>query len=190
SWLGPDGSGQRRQTHDGQTSVERYAPGELSWDDYSNLPTDPAKLMDVIRSGALGGGNHSSDAVCFQIIGETLMQGYAPPELRSALYQAAADLPGVELTGNAADHTGRPGVEVSYTHQSLREGLVFDPSTSQVLESNEAYVGPQPVIDSIQGAIPGPNPGEQTVGYTVYDEWGVVDAIGERPCTHRTEADP
>jgi hypothetical protein len=180
-WLGPDGSGERRGTSGGKPYVDTYAPGELSFDDYSNLPTHPAELLAKIRSGDLGGGNSPSDAVCFQIVGETLVQGYAPPELRSALYQVAAMIPGVQLDGNVTDHTGRPGIEVSYTHGGSRDGLIFDPTTSQILESNLVFVAQNPQMTSIEGAIPGPGPGEQTVAYTVYDEWGIVNAIGDRP---------
>jgi hypothetical protein len=180
AWLGTDGSGERIGTQDGKPYHDTYRAGELSWEDNSNLPTDPSALLKVIESGDLGGASHPSVSVMFQIVGETLQGGYASPELRSALYQVAANLPGVELVGNAQDHIGREGTEVAYTHSSMRDGLIFDPSTSQVLEENMTLVGPDAGTD-VPGAIPGPNPGEQTVSYTVYDESGVVDSIGERP---------
>jgi hypothetical protein len=87
----------------------------------------------------------------------------------------------VQLDGNVTDHTGRPGIEVSLTHRTSRDGLIFDPATSQILESDLVFVAPNPQITSIEGAIPGPGPGEQTIAYTVYDEWGIVNAIGDRP---------
>jgi hypothetical protein len=164
-WLGTDGSGERRGTRDGEPYIVRFAPGDLSFDDYSNLPSDPGKLSDLIHSGGLGGGNHPSDAVCFQTIAETLEQGYVSPAVRSALYQVAAEISGVELEGNVTDHIGRQGVEVSYTHAGTRRGLIFDPSTSEVLEDNLSS-GPAPSAGS---------------SYTVFVESGVVGSIGERP---------
>jgi hypothetical protein len=181
SWLGLDGSGERRGTSDGHPYYHTYPAGELSWQDTSGLPTDPAALLKVFESGDLGGGTHPSGERLFNTVEDTLLGGYVSPELRSAIYQVLANLPDVELVGTVADHVGREGTEVTFTHPGgMRDGLIFDPSTSQVLETNVTLVEPQPGTQ-VRGAIPGPGPGEQTVAYTVYEESGVVDSIGALP---------
>lgn len=97
------------------------------------------------------------------------------------MFQVAANLPGVELNGNVTDHTGRPGVEVSITTGTRGTGSSSTPLRRRSSRTNIVLVGSDANVTSVEGAIAGPGPGEQTLGYTVYDEWGVVNAIGERP---------
>ena len=80
----------------GQRTDETFKAGELHYLDLSNLPTDQSELRTLIEERRVEGGP-SGDWETFAIIGDLLRETYASPELRSALYQVAANLPGVEL---------------------------------------------------------------------------------------------
>jgi hypothetical protein len=58
------------------------------------------------------------------------------------LYQLVADLPGVELVFDVKDSLGRDGVAVAYTHAGVRDELIFDPDTSQLLAEQDVMVDP------------------------------------------------
>jgi hypothetical protein len=97
-------------------------PGQLA-PSLGSLPTDPKALLADIQAGKVdAGGAPPGDAGAFQVIGDLLERADASPALRSALYQAAAEIPGVELIGTAHDAVGRTGTAVA-----------FDPKSSQLL---------------------------------------------------------
>jgi hypothetical protein len=55
------------------------------------------------------------------------------PELRAALYQALAMVPGVERIPCTVDLAGRPGVAIAHTAQGMRTELVIDPASARML---------------------------------------------------------
>jgi hypothetical protein len=170
SWIGPDGSGrilstagavtfpteQDRATWiaagspdlcadvcEGQTNDESFAPGELAVRNFADLPTDPEELLELIEGRELIGGP-DGDWETFSIIGDLLLEASPQPKVRAALYQVAAELPGVELVGRVVDGVGRPGVAVAYRHERTdapsRLELIFDPTTAELLGSNEVLI--------------------------------------------------
>src|SRR5919108_5016243 len=104
----------------------------LSYLDLTGLPTDPDALRELIEERKVEGGP-PGDAETFTIIGDLLRETYAPPKLRAALYQVAAELPGVELLGTVRDEAGRKGIGVGYTDGGERHELIFDRKTSVLL---------------------------------------------------------
>ena len=78
-------------------------------------------------------GGPPGDAETFTLVGDLLRETYASPAVRAALYEVAADLPGVELVGNVRDASGRPGIAVAYDHDGARNELIFDPETAVML---------------------------------------------------------
>jgi hypothetical protein len=155
------------------TSRDTLGPDEaMSVTSYEDLPTDPEVLWKMIqdRDPLFGGGAPGLD-VSWQIIEEHLTVPYVPPAVRAALYQVAANFPGVELLGTVEDRLGRSGIGVAYANDGQRESLIFDPDTSEVI-SQETTV-------TEAGYPPGVAPGT-TIGWAVYER-GVVDAIGQRP---------
>jgi len=110
-----------------------YAAGQAPWFDLRALPTDTQALLDALRSGSPV-RRPSGDDQTFLLIGELLFaQGNASPELRSALFEVAAELQRVELVGDVADPLGRPGVALAVDGVSSRTQLVFDPETAELL---------------------------------------------------------
>jgi hypothetical protein len=159
-WAASDGSGRLSQRYTGATFVSltdqaawstmgspeahglpavlkdidsTEGPGQLA-PSLGSLPTDPKALLADIQAGKVdAGGAPPGDAGAFQVIGDLLQRANASPALRSALYQAAAAIPGVELIGTAHDAVGRTGTAVAFSSQGDLDELIFDPKSSQLL---------------------------------------------------------
>jgi hypothetical protein len=211
SWTGPNGSGRILHTsgavtfptdadrakwiaagspdlYENVTEDESFGPDGLLYADYADLPTDPEELLELIeRREIVGVGGPNGDWETFVIIGDLLRGTYTSPEVRAALYQIAADLPGVELVGRVVDGAGRPGVAVAYTKLNSdapsRMELIFNPRTAELLGSNEVLVADSTVdVESggpgaIYGAV---GPAGTHTFTTTYLVSGVVDSTTER----------
>jgi hypothetical protein len=195
AWIGTDGSGRLLETngtptflteHDrsvwiaagrpdlggNQTHDESYKPGGLYYLDLTKLPTDTDELRTMIEERKVEGGP-PGEAETFTIIGDLLRETYAPPELRSALYRIASELPGVELIGNIKDPEGRDGVAVAYPNSGILHELIFDPNTSALLAERTVITDPnQAHLEVPVGTV---------VGWAAYLGSGVVDSTDQRP---------
>ncbi len=194
TWTGVDGSGRSTSingdpiylSHEGRqacqamgpysgppTQDEIYGPGDLTFIDLSTLPTDPDQLRTLLEEREVEGGP-AGDAETFVIITDLLVLPQAAPELRSALYQVAATLDGVENVGPTTDAIGRPGTGIAYTSSQLgwtvRHEFVFDPNTSAFLGARDTLAAPA-----------GSYPAGTLIGYGVWLETGVVDSTHDRP---------
>jgi hypothetical protein len=146
--------------------------GERSFRDLSALPTDPDALLSAIEERDIVNGP-PGDAETFVLIGELLRENYAPPSVRAALYEVAAQLPGVELVGTVEDAAGREGVAVGYTDRGERQELIFDPNTSALLGERTVVTDPEDAgLHAAPGAI---------VGKAAYLESEIVSSTSERP---------
>jgi len=116
---------------DDPTDREYGAGGDFVLD-LSEVPTDPEELLGAIERREILGGD-GADWVTFQIIGELLPLVYRSPEHRAALYEVAANFPGVDYEGGVTDPAGRRGVSVSYDGGGSRWELIFDPDTAELL---------------------------------------------------------
>lgn len=162
TWVTPDGSAFRRELvissrfaseADRQTWVELGSPdltlprtydyraGQQPLHDVSDLPADPGRLLELLRRGDITQRPEGDDQV-FIVIGELLAQGDAPPEVQGALFEAAAQLDGVELIGDVNDPIGRRGVAVSIDGPAGRSQLVFDPDSAQLLAIEQYETAP------------------------------------------------
>lgn len=203
-WIGPDGSGRILETY-GEPSFlgpadrarweaagrpqlraqrsldERFGPGELSHTDLGAFPTSADALFEVVRSQAERTGNPLPPAM-LTVVEELLQETVAPPELRAALYEVAARIPGVELVGNVPDPAGRQGVAVavtsirSYYDNSdgalVREELIFDPVTSELLATRGVLLERVEWLDAEPPVV---------LWSHTYLGSGLVDATDERP---------
>ena len=104
----------------------------LTWDQLYALPTDPAQLTAALQADIKGAGPNPQSEL-FTIVGDLLRESPAPPALRKALYDVAAGIPGVHLTGKVTDTLGRPGTGV----ERDGETLVVDPADGALLADNE-----------------------------------------------------
>ena len=193
-WIGPDGNG-RILEDEGHLLFARHAdaayyynayrnqpdllkahtsddverPGGLGYTDLSDVPTDPAKLKQVIESRKLEGGP-PGDAETFTIIGDLLRETSAPPAVRSALYTIASQLPGVQLIGPTHDQLGRPGTGVAYLSRGLRNELIFDPEPSALLGEQQSVV---------EKSKWNPFPPGSVIGWAAYLASGIVDSTSD-----------
>jgi len=206
-WIGTDGSGRIRETpgevkflsptdeqawiaagspslsdEPGAVTDETFAPGELSFLDTSALPDDPEALLDLIERREIVGGPEG-DWETFTIVGDLLRETWATPAVRGALYEVAADLPGVEFVGRTRDGQGREGIAVAYTHAGLRQILIFDPRTAELLGERSVMTEDGDLEVAPSGVVITAGVGEAgEVVYTAdYLASGVVDSTDERP---------
>jgi hypothetical protein len=181
-WIAPDGSGRLREQGD-RTGDEAFGPGGLSFEDLSTLPTGADALRDYVERRAEG-SDKPVDVQMFTIVADLLRETHATPELRAALYEVAATLPGTELIGETSDELGRPGIGVGYTYLGVRHELIFDPATSAILGERQVQVDP-PVSDASPAPEVGVNadgvsdPGT-VLGWSSVTASGVVDSTEER----------
>jgi hypothetical protein len=135
--------------------------GLLPYWQMNRLPTGPATLrraLEGLLAGSAGSATRAA-AVRRQILADPaglfapisqLLLLPTSPRLRAALFQVLAELPGIQLLGHQRDRLGRAGIAVAVTHgwpNLVREELLFDPATSNVLETE--------VIELRAGSSPG-----------------------------------
>lgn len=110
------------------------------------LPTDPTTLANWISSRRIEGGPPGPQEDFVQV-GDLLRETDAPPDLRSALFQVASHIPGVQLEGTVKTRTGQSGVAVAYVEeggsgqQTLHE-LIFDRPSSALIGTQDVLVNP------------------------------------------------
>ena len=140
-----------------QTTESTLSPG--TFDDgfqgmeLSALPTDPSVLSEALRQHAEGMHNDvPTSAQTLELIGEILRNPAASPELRAALYEAAAMVPGIEYLGEKVDVMGRTGVAVGlvspYSGQRTLYSLIYDPSNSEALAMEATALEPVAFADT------------------------------------------
>ena len=151
-WIGADGSGLLRETVGTATFTsaadrslcQAMPTGAISQPGTSNLwfaprcfsigpnnnvnalSTDPRKLLVQMRRADGGPRSAGED---FVHVGDFLRETDARPQLRAALYRAAALIPGVQLLGPVRDHLGRSGLGVAYRNHEL----IFNPRTAALM---------------------------------------------------------
>lgn len=118
-----------KKVHKDRAVTWRLGAGSVDWSGLDKLTTDPATLRAQLS--ALGPGN------AFDEIGDLLGESPASPALRSALYRVLGQLPGVEVTGRAADSSGRVGSVVEFSADGTTERFIIDPSTGALLEKTQ-----------------------------------------------------
>ncbi|MFF0391411.1 CU044_5270 family protein [Kitasatospora sp. NPDC004615] len=126
--------------------LELLRIGRLEWPTYeylASLPTDPDALLKKIREEIAYEGQGGPDAEAFIAIGTLLRDTYLPAPVMSALYKAAAKIPGVVVVDDAVDAIGRHGVAVARTKESngQRSEWIFDKSTFAFLGERTVQVG-------------------------------------------------
>ncbi|WP_217242900.1 CU044_5270 family protein [Streptomyces sp. AC555_RSS877] len=112
-----------------------------SYDYLTKLTTDPDALLAKIYKETEGDGN-SPDQQAFTTIGDLLGETYPPAELYSALFKAAAKIPGVVVVNDATDAVGRHGVAVARLDKTSgqREEWIFDKKTHVFLGERSVQV--------------------------------------------------
>ncbi|MEE6259273.1 CU044_5270 family protein [Plantactinospora sonchi] len=126
------------------TCWETRDPGELYRPTpayLASLPTDPVRLLDTLRTAVGDRNKHSPDQEVFTAALDLLKEAdpIMPPDVRAALYQAVALIPGVERIDGQVELGGRQGIAIGRVNDaatlddSQREELVFDTTGRELL---------------------------------------------------------
>jgi hypothetical protein len=131
----PDGDGVVGAPAQVVPAASTFAAGgtSLTWDQLYALPTDAAQLAAALRGDLQGAGSDPTSEL-FVAVGDLLRESPAPPALRKALYDVAATIPGVRVTGDLTDGAGRSGTGV----ERDGETYVIDLSTGAMLADGAA----------------------------------------------------
>ncbi|MCX4762895.1 CU044_5270 family protein [Streptomyces sp. NBC_01275] len=160
---------------DEQGNTPKAHLGAPSYDYLTKLPTDPDALLTKIYKETKGQGN-TPDQQAFATIGDLLSESYPPAELYSALFKAAAKIPGVVVVDDAVDAVGRHGVAVARLDKTSgeREEWIFDKKTHVFLGERSVQVRQLSGDDALI------KPG--TVNYTsAILKRAIVDGIKQTP---------
>jgi hypothetical protein len=114
-----------------------------SYRELERLPTEPSALATQLRrsaarqDAAIPRDFDRSEARAYLLLTMIRDSFEAPtsPQLRAALYELAAETPGLRLDGATKDHTGRPGAAVSVVLGDARFVIVVDPRSGTLLET-------------------------------------------------------
>ncbi|MDX6738155.1 hypothetical protein [Actinocorallia sp. A-T 12471] len=97
----------------------------------TTVPTDPSAAKKWVYDRSRGG--NPVDVQAFHTLGDTIREHVIPGASLAALFRAAAEIPGVDLTEGVTDLEGRPGIAVGQTYNTIRWELVFDAETFALL---------------------------------------------------------
>ncbi|MEU6408503.1 CU044_5270 family protein [Microbispora sp. NPDC046933] len=104
---------------------------DTAYTSLKKLPADPEKMRAYLYDRPHG--DNPPDTGAWTAVGDLLRETYVPAPQRAALFKAAATIPGVTVTENAEDAAGRTGIGVGRVSGGVREEIIFDPSTYELL---------------------------------------------------------
>ncbi|HET7444564.1 MAG TPA: hypothetical protein VFJ57_07900 [Solirubrobacterales bacterium] len=171
-----------RGVYDTETEVDlaQLQGKGFRFPDTSQLPTDAAALRSAVESNRIpvrgfnlmypSAKRLDSDQTTAQLL-NILQEGSISmtPRLRAALFNALAELPGIEVNPDATDSLGRHG----YAIQARGTEYVIDPDTAELLAQREFLTKPG------QSAFLEGLPAGFTIRETAYLESGIVDSTNE-----------
>ncbi len=177
-WFSADGSRSDLLVENNERTPLEQTPGgkpNLNGPTYKyllTLPTDPDVLLKKIYAETKGAGN-SPDEEAFETIGDLIRESLLPPKLASALYRAAAKIPGVMVEKDAVDAVGRHGVAIAWPiEHGGKDEWIFDRHSLK-------YLGERDIAGS---AARGVKPGT-VVGASAILRRTVVDKAGQHPAS-------
>jgi hypothetical protein len=186
SWVAPDGSGRSTSRYDevsfaseadrqawvadgspalpqvGSTEQLRYGAGGLPYYATDALPSDPQALRKVLEGGSVIQAGQG-DANLLDAIGILLAQQTASGEVRQALFEVAADVPGIMVEHGVKDPLGREAVAIAVSDPTGETRLFLDPADASLL------------------AISRTKPDTPAPSWQAFTASGVVDEIGAVP---------
>jgi hypothetical protein len=116
------------------------------------LPRDPQALYARLHSAAVACrcGNGVDDQTFVNAV-ELLRTNPLPTDLRAAILQATARIPGIDQH-RERDIIGRPGLAVAYHGSQGTQVLIFDPATYELLGDREGEGGTADVAAGMVGS--------------------------------------
>lgn len=147
---------------------------------FDKLPRDPQQLLNYIYRTTAGQGV-SPDGEALVFIADTLRTGVVPADVRAALYDAVAGIPGVKITDQAATLDGQTGIAFGRDENNgVRQEIIIDPKTGQMIGERQVLLR-----DNLLPGVPaGESMGWTTVRTTVVDSapsGGSLCGAGSQP---------
>ena len=148
----------------GIPTSDRFPAGQrtfgwgLTYRQLQRLPSNPAKLLDMVRRQAEPSSKATDSSSSnplnyeeFVVIGDMMRDSPLKPPVRAAFYTILSQLPGIQYGGHVTDPLGRPGIQVSMQRSPSepRDILIFDPQTAQLLSEGGGGYSQWSVVDSI-----------------------------------------
>ena len=192
-WVARDGSGRRVTTYQevvfptsldretwedagspsipasGDVRRENFEVGGLPVYPVDRLPTDPEALLVALNDRDVIDWE-PGDITLLTTIGTLLAQEELSGDLRRALFEVAASIPGVTVEHSVPDPHGRAAVAVTATEGATQTRLFFDPTDARFLGREITY----PADEA--------HPGGATE-WRAYLESSAVFSLGERPAS-------
>jgi len=104
--------------------------------DLAGIPLGSGTEVLAYFDGQYIGGSASRDEDNFGRIIDVLRWGLVPADVRAALFEALALIPGVTSTDNVANFDGKTGIAIGRTEAlrgGLRQEIIIDPETGMVI---------------------------------------------------------
>jgi hypothetical protein len=139
----------------------------------ASLPTDPDALLELLYARTRVDEGESREQAVFSKIGHLVSETIMPSANASALYKAAAKIPGVKEIPDAVDAAGRHGIAITREDASsaTRDEWIFDKDTLAFLGSR-SYI----TKDEVKGIT-----SDTLSGTSAIMERTVVDQRGKAP---------
>lgn len=153
--------------------------------DTSRLPTEPKALRRAVESNQISvtGFNllnpkakHLDAEETKEQLLNILVEGTLnTPQLRAAIFNALAELPGIDVYTDATDSLGREGYSIRSINKYGGLEFIFDPDTAEILAQRSFLTKPgdSPYEKGLPAGF--------TMSETAYLETGVTDSIHETP---------
>lgn len=112
--------------------------------EFTSLPRDPGKLLERIYV-LIGSTGPSREGEALVFIADALRRGTIPAELRAALFEAAAKIPGVTITDEQVTFEGATGVAIGRVESTTgtRQEILIDPDTGQLIGERTVLLEPR-----------------------------------------------
>ncbi|MFI7151195.1 CU044_5270 family protein [Nonomuraea sp. NPDC050022] len=126
---------------------DRLAAFRTDYAYLSTLPNDPTAMRDFLykRQSARSGGKEvagkgEADREAFVAAGDLVRETYMPKAQRDALFEAAKEIPGVQVAEGVEDSAGRQGVALGRESEGTLDQLIFDRDTHMLLGERHTVV--------------------------------------------------
>jgi hypothetical protein len=133
-----------------------------------DLPTSTDAMVEYLYHNSHG--QNPPDQQAFITVGDLVRQSYVPPAALSALFSAAARIPGVSVDRDIVDAVGRHGIAVGRTFNGIQDQLIFDSTTYTFLGERSV------AIENIDGLTPG-----WVLSFSAMLRLAIVDRPGQFP---------
>lgn len=143
-----DGKRVQKESH-GRTVTSRCVPHPAT---PADLPANADAMLAYLHQSTYGEGDTLHDLGTEAV---ALADGYLRPEVRAALYEAVAKVPGLVARTDARDATGRTVLGITWagtTEHGIgnQDEFLFDPVTFAYLGSGAGAVVSQGIVDAVR----------------------------------------